>query len=123
VHLKHFGDRSEPFGHRVMAARLADLQSDERSHLVTQRGRIHVWSVPGDHTALVQPLEPGLHGTAGDAETPGGLQHAYPGLGGEQFDQGRVQMVHPSGRNGSHGVQRYQHLFGINRQYDQRNYG
>ena len=101
-----------------MAARLADLQGDERSHLVAQRGRVHVGPVPGDHAAVLQPFQPGLHGAAGDPEAPGGLEHAYPRLGGEQFDQGRVQTIHPAGRNSSHGVQRYQRPFGINRQYD-----
>ena len=107
-----------PFGHRIVAAGLADLQGDERGHLIAQRGRVNVGSVPGDHAAVLQPLQASLHGAAGDPEAPGGLQHAHPRLGGEQFDQGRVQAIDPSGRNGGHGVQRYHHPFGINRQID-----
>ena len=118
VGLEHLGDRGQPVGHRVVAAGLADLQGDERGHLVTQRGRIHLGSVPGDHAAVLQPLQAGLHGAAGDPEPPGGLQHADPGLGGEQFDQGRVQGVHPPGLIGGHSVQRYHGSFGINGQYD-----
>jgi hypothetical protein len=43
---------------------------------------------------------------------------AHPGLGGEQFDQGCVQSVDPAGRISGHGVQGYQHPFGINNQID-----
>ena len=118
VRLEYLGDGGEPFGYRVVSAGLADLQGDERGHLVAQRGRINVGSVAGDHAAVLQPLQPGLHGAAGDPQAPGGLQHADPGLGGEQFDQGRVQAVDPTGRSGGHGVQGYHHPFGINRQID-----
>jgi hypothetical protein len=116
VGLEDLGDRGQSFGHRIVAARLADLEGDERGHLVAQRGRIHVGPVPGDHAAALQPLQAGLHGAAGNPEAPGGLQHAHPGLGGKQFDQGRVQAVHPSGRIGGHTVQRYHRSYGINRQ-------
>jgi hypothetical protein len=68
------GDRGQPFGHWVVAAGLADLQGDERGDLVAERGRIYVGSVPGDHAAVLQPLQPRLHGAAGDAETAGSLQ-------------------------------------------------
>ena len=116
--LEYLGDRGQPFSHRVVTAGLADLQGDERGHLVAERGRIHLGSVPGDHTAFLQSFQPGLHGAAGDAQPPGGLEHAHPGLGGEQFDQRGVQVIHPPGRNSGHGVQRYHRPFGINRQHD-----
>ena len=82
VHLEHLGDRGEPFGYRIVAAGLADLQGDERGHLVAERGRVHLGPVSGDHAALGQPLQARLHGAAGDPQAPGGLEHAHPGLGG-----------------------------------------
>jgi hypothetical protein len=56
VHLEHFGDRGQSFRDRIVAAGLADLEGDERGHLVAERGRIHVGSVTGDHPALLHPL-------------------------------------------------------------------
>jgi len=32
-----------------------------------KRGRVDLGTVPGDHAALLHPLQPGLHGAAGDA--------------------------------------------------------
>ena len=86
VHLEHLGDHGQPFGYRIVAAGLTDLQGDERGHLVAERGRIHLGSVSGDHAAFLQPLQACLHGAAGHAQAPGGLEGAHPGLGGEQFD-------------------------------------
>ena len=94
--LKHLGDRGQPFGHRVVPAGLADLEGDERGHLVAQGGRIYLGPVAGDHAAVLQPFQPGLHGAAGDTQAPGGLEHAHPGLGGEQLDQGGVEVDPPA---------------------------
>jgi hypothetical protein len=102
VRLEHFGDGGEPFGHRIVAAGLADLEGDERGHLIAQRGRVNVGSVPGDHAAVLQPLQPCLNGAAGDPEAPGGLQYAHPGLGGEQFDKRGVEVVDHSVVTNSH---------------------
>ena len=118
VDLQHLGDRGQPFGHRVVPAGLADLEGDERGHLVAQGGRVYLGPVAGDHAAPLQPFQPGLHGAAGDTQAFGGLEHAYPRLGSEQLDQGGVQGVHSPGRIGGHCVQRYQGPFGINRQSD-----
>jgi len=118
VRLEHLGDRGEPFGYRIVAAGLADLEGDERGHLVAERGRVHLGSVSGDHAAFGQPLQACLHGAAGDPQPPGGLKHAHPGLGGQQFDQRGVQPVDQPMVTGSHGVQRYQDSFGINSQDD-----
>ena len=82
VRLEYLGDRGEPFGDRIVAAGLADLQGDECGHLVAERGRVYLGSVSGDHATLLQSLEACLHGAAGDPQAPGGLEHAHPGLGG-----------------------------------------
>ena len=82
VRLEHLGDRGEPFRYRIVAAGLADLEGDERGHLVAERGRVNLGSVSGDHAASGQPLQACLHGTAGNPQAPGGLKHAHPGLGG-----------------------------------------
>jgi hypothetical protein len=66
----------------------------------------------------MQPLQPGLHGAAGDPKPAGRLEHAHPRLCGEQFNQRRVQGVHRPRRISGHSVQRYQDLFGINGQND-----
>ena len=83
-----------PPGH---GRRPGGFQGDERGHFIAQRCGVHVGPVPGDHPAVLQPLQASLHGAAGDPEAPGGLEHAHPRLGGEQFDQVRVQAVHPPG--------------------------
>jgi hypothetical protein len=67
VDLENLRDCGQPFSHRIVATCLADLEGDERGHLVAQRGRIHVGSVPGYHAAILQSLQAGLHGAAGDA--------------------------------------------------------
>jgi hypothetical protein len=82
VHLEHFGDRGQSFRDRIVAAGLADLEGDERGHLVAERGRVHLGSVSGDHATLLQSLQACLHGAAGNTQAAGGLEHAHPGLGG-----------------------------------------
>ena len=84
---------------------LADLEGDERGHLVAERGRIHLGSGPGDHPALLHPLQPRLYGTAGDAQAAGGLEHADPRLGGQQSDQRGVKSVDQPAITDSHAVQ------------------
>ena len=106
VRLEHLGDRGEPFRYRIVAAGLADLQGDERGDLVAERGRVYLGPVAGDHAAIGQPVQARLHGAAGDAEPPGGLEHADPGLGGEQFDERGIQAIDPRLLIGSHGVHR-----------------
>ena len=76
------GIAAEPFGDGIVAAGLADLEGDERGHLVAERGRVHLGPVSGDHAALGHPLQACLHGAAGDPQAAGGLEHAHPGLGG-----------------------------------------
>ena len=49
---------------------------------------------PETTPAGLQPVEPGLDGAAGHPEPAGGLEHAHAGLGGEQFEQGAVELVH-----------------------------
>jgi len=93
VGLEHLGDGGEPLGHRIVAAGLADLEGDERGHLIAQRGRIHLGPVPGDHAAVLQPVQPGLHGAAGDPEAPGGLEHAHPWRFGQGGDEPGVEVV------------------------------
>ena len=102
--LEHFGDRGEPFGYRIVAAGLADLEGDEGSHLVAERGRVHLGSVSGDQAALGHPLQACLHGAAGDPQPPGGLEYAHPGLGGQQFDQRGVKPVDQPMVTGGHAV-------------------
>ena len=82
VRLEHLGDGGEPFRYGIVAAGLADLQGDERGHLVAERGRVHVGSVSGDHAAFGHPFQACLNGAAGDTQAPGGLEHPHPGLGG-----------------------------------------
>jgi hypothetical protein len=115
VQLQHLGNGGQPLGHRVVPPGLTDLQGNKGGHLVPQRGRIHLGPVSGDHAALGHPLEPGLHGAAGDPEAARGLEHADPGLSREQPDQGHVQVVDAVS---GHGVQKYQHVRLMNSQCD-----
>ena len=60
-----------------------------------------------------------------DRQAPGlaeAMRAANPGFGREQLDQGRVQMIDPSGRISSHDVQGYHRPYGIYRQGDQQNF-
>jgi hypothetical protein len=80
--------------------------------------RIHLGPVAGDHAATLHPLQARLHRAAGDAEPPGGLEHADPRLGGQQFDERSVEAVDQPRVTGSHDVQRYHRSFGVNSQFD-----
>ena len=65
----------------ALAGLLADLQGQERRHRVAERRGGEVRPPAGDHAGRGELVEPGLHGAARDAEPPGGLEHAEPGLG------------------------------------------
>jgi hypothetical protein len=108
VGLQHLGDHGQLRRDGIVAAGLADLERDERGDLITERGRVHVGPVSGDHAAIAHAVQAGLHGAAGDAEPPGGLEHAHPGLGGQQFDERGIQPVDRLRAASGHVVHRYQ---------------
>jgi hypothetical protein len=94
VRLEHLRDGGQGAGDGVVAGTLPDLQGEERGHRVAERRGVQHRSPAGDHAALLELVEPGLDGAAGDPEPPGGLEDADPGLGGEQLDQVAVDLVH-----------------------------
>ena len=56
------------------------------------------------------------HGALG-LEPPGGLEHAHPGLGGQQFDERGIQPVDRPRAGSGHVVHRYHRSFRIDRQF------
>ncbi len=47
----------------------------------------------GDHTALGEAVQPGLHGAAGHAQPARGLEHSHPRLRGEEREDRGVDPV------------------------------
>ena len=77
----------------MLVPALADLESDERHHLVAQRARVDVRSPPGDDSLCLEPVEAGLDGATGHAETPGRLEHPDARLGAEEGQDAGVEGV------------------------------
>ena len=77
VGLEHLGDRGEVLDDGgVAAAALADLERAERRDRVAERRGVDVGRHRASTPRALQPVEPGLHGAAGDAEPAGGPEHA-----------------------------------------------
>ena len=73
---------------------LADLEGQEGHHGIADRLGGEVGSPAGDDPGRDELVEPGLDSAAGDAEPPAGLEHAQPGLAGEDVDHLAVDLVH-----------------------------
>src|SRR6266496_6592999 len=58
-----------------------------------KRRRIDIGPIAGDHTPAVQPVQPCLHGAAGDVQAAGRLEHPDARLGGEQLNELGIQLV------------------------------
>ena len=80
---------------RGVALALADLEGAEGGDRVAQRPGIHLGREGLDDAPLLEPVEPGLHGAAGDAERPRGAEHPDVRVVGEQGDEPGVEGVHP----------------------------
>ena len=52
----------------VAAVRPGGSRGEERGHRVAERLRVELRPPPGDHAGRGQPVEPGLHGAAGDPQ-------------------------------------------------------
>jgi hypothetical protein len=102
--LQHLGDVFQPPDERIPAGVLGDLDGDERGHAVADRHGGDVRAPAGDHAGALQPVQPGLHGPAGDPQPPARLQHTDPRLGGEQGDDVAVQTIQCDGCLSGHGV-------------------
>ena len=68
VCLEYLGYGGQVRNNGVVAAALADLECAEGRHRVAHGGRIHLGRKGREHSTLVEPVESGLDGTAGDAE-------------------------------------------------------
>ena len=89
---ENFGDFGESLADFVVAS-LADLHRDESGHGIAQRGRIDVGSPTDDHPAVREPIEPGLHGATGYAQSSRCFEHSYPWFGGEESQNTCIKLV------------------------------
>jgi hypothetical protein len=70
VRFEDLADQGQPLGDLAPASGLSQFERDERGDGVTDGGGFDVRAVAGDHPALLHPVEPGLHGTPRDRESP-----------------------------------------------------
>ncbi|MEI2651718.1 MAG: alanine--tRNA ligase-related protein [Microthrixaceae bacterium] len=87
----------------ALAGLLADLQGDERGDREAHRRRVDLRPPAGDHAALGQAVQAGLHGAAGHAQPARGLEHPHAGLGLEEGEDARVEDVDRLGHGGPPG--------------------
>jgi hypothetical protein len=109
VHLEHLRDAAEVGHDALPAAALRDLQRHERGDDEAERARVDVRAEAGDDAPGLQPVQPRLGRAAGHAEPPGALEHADPGLLGQQGDQPGVQLVELGTLSSARGL----HGFGL----------
>jgi hypothetical protein len=80
-------------GDHVVQLALGEVEVDERQHGEAEAGRADRRRVPGYDALALQPGQPGLHGTARDAEHPGVLAHAGLRLLEQEVQQIEVKLV------------------------------
>ena len=98
VHLEHLRNRTEMFEHLVVRA-LCDLEGGEREHAVAERLEIEVGAKAGDDAAMLQPVEPRLHGAASDTETPRQFEEPHARERSQLAEQGGVERIDRAGHD------------------------
>lgn len=93
VGFEYFGDGFEVAGDGVVEAVLADFEGDEGSDGVADGGGVDGGGEVGDDAAAEEPVEAGVDGAAGYAETPGEVQDGHTGVLSQQFDERCVEFV------------------------------
>ena len=92
------GQRAQPLGRVVRGAGVDRPDRDERRQRQPHGLRVDHRGVPADHTPLLQPADPLVHGRGGQPGGPAQVGVAHPAVAAQQADDLAVDVLHAGHR-------------------------